>query len=384
MKKITFLFVMLFSLSFCGQDALNTAEHQFLENGVWKVVHKNLYTYDSSGNLLSDSFLRRNDADTGWINHELFLYTYDSSNKLIEKLLKMWDTNLGTPGYVENLKTVYTYNSGNKLAQYVSYFMINDVWTNDMKVVNTFNSEGVKVEEISYFWRDSEWQPSNRNVIELDSNNMPSTVYIEGWSGTDWIRSNYKLITYNSENKIVLEVFKQLVDQNYVEYSKNEFTYDVHGNLLNKKVYHIENGAYVYGYGEVYTFDLNYLLNAFLNPFEDSTGLEYEGNGIPFVNKVMSVSYSSTSKIIYTYGEATAGVKDIYSVNIKTIPNPTKGLVIIKGAEFNKVVVFNILGKKILSTKHAQIDLSNYSKGVYLFKIYDNIGRVAVKKIIKH
>ena len=384
MKKITFLLVALISMSFFGQEALNTADHQFLSEGVWKTVHRDVYTYDAAGNLISDSFLRRNDADTGWENMELFIHTYDSNNKLTEKLLKVWDTNLSEPAYVENVKTIYTYNTNNKLVEYMMYFMVNGVWENDMKVTSTFNSEGNKIEEVSYFWSGTAWTPANRDVIELDTNNRPSIIYIEGWTGSVWHRNNNKEITYNENGKVILEIYKQLEEGVFVAYSKTEFEYDVNGNLLSKKVYNVENNVFVFGYDEVFTVDTNYLLSSFYHPFEDSTGLEYGVSGIPWIHKVLGISYGSSSKITYTYGEATAGVENNEVISLKAYPNPTNSIVTMEASELEKVDVYNILGKKLFSANDKQIDLTNFSNGVYLFKVYTNDGRVANRKIIKN
>jgi hypothetical protein len=68
-------------------------------------------------------------------------------------------------------------------------------------------------------------------------------------------------------------------------------------------------------------------------------------------------------------------------------PNPTTGIVYLKGVEeFDEVEVFNSLGQLVFRTNAVQkpivsIDLSEY-KGLYLLKLSDGTGRQATRKII--
>jgi len=83
------------------------------------------------------------------------------------------------------------------------------------------------------------------------------------------------------------------------------------------------------------------------------------------------------------------GIDELYSkFNLKLFPNPTTGKVQIQYLE-NKTLYLDILdlrGRKIQSVKLDKkqyiVDLSNYSKGIYIFKFY-NIEDVYYVKIIK-
>ena len=66
---------------------------------------------------------------------------------------------------------------------------------------------------------------------------------------------------------------------------------------------------------------------------------------------------------------------------ITVYPNPTSGLLLIESNILQQVEIYNISGILIETTDKNEIDLSQYSKGIYLVKIITNKG-TALKKII--
>lgn len=75
-----------------------------------------------------------------------------------------------------------------------------------------------------------------------------------------------------------------------------------------------------------------------------------------------------------------------FSNQIRLFPNPSKNYISInypKQESINKIEVFNSLGKKILNTKNATINISSFKSGVYFVKIIFNNNKWVLKKIIK-
>ncbi len=63
-------------------------------------------------------------------------------------------------------------------------------------------------------------------------------------------------------------------------------------------------------------------------------------------------------------------------------PNPSNGIINIGNKNLNRIVVYDITGKKIKELKaSSQIDLSDVSKGIYLINLISDEG-VTVNKII--
>ena len=64
-------------------------------------------------------------------------------------------------------------------------------------------------------------------------------------------------------------------------------------------------------------------------------------------------------------------------------PNPTSGRIFIKDINFNKIEIVDNSGNVLLQTNCDEIDLENYSNGIYFMLIYTD-GTVIKRKLIKN
>jgi len=64
-------------------------------------------------------------------------------------------------------------------------------------------------------------------------------------------------------------------------------------------------------------------------------------------------------------------------------PNPATDQIQININNFDNAVIFELSGKRVMSSKKTQVDLSKLNKGVYLMKIQDQSGQVFNTKVIK-
>lgn len=85
--------------------------------------------------------------------------------------------------------------------------------------------------------------------------------------------------------------------------------------------------------------------------------------------------------------KATASVDNIFASKVSVYPNPVNEFVKISSSvEINKVEVYNLLGKKVISSSkinNNNIDVSSLAKGVYIVKLTSG-DSVATKKIVKN
>ena len=76
-------------------------------------------------------------------------------------------------------------------------------------------------------------------------------------------------------------------------------------------------------------------------------------------------------------------VSEFEQNSLTIYPNPTKDVVQIEsGNPIDNIEVFNILGRKVLTTSNPMIDLSAQPSGIYLFKIYSG-SSTTNRKVIK-
>ncbi|NJM78766.1 MAG: T9SS type A sorting domain-containing protein [Flavobacterium sp.] len=81
----------------------------------------------------------------------------------------------------------------------------------------------------------------------------------------------------------------------------------------------------------------------------------------------------------------TLSTDDIIAENeLIVFPNPTSGIFTISGIEtIDKTIIYNSLGQKIFDGNQSQIDISNFSNGIYFLEILSN-GKISKQKIIKN
>ncbi len=79
------------------------------------------------------------------------------------------------------------------------------------------------------------------------------------------------------------------------------------------------------------------------------------------------------------------GVEEIDNEEVVIYPNPVDDIVMLEThgrASLQNVIIYDVNGRKVISTSESQIDISNLPSGVYLMKIESSDG-IFYKKIIK-
>lgn len=98
------------------------------------------------------------------------------------------------------------------------------------------------------------------------------------------------------------------------------------------------------------------------------------------------IIYTDPTKVIVR-AQSTLSIYSFNKNTLKIYPNPTTGIVNFNLDENTTIFIYNILGKELLTVKKESgmqnIDLSNYSKGVYFLKLINEKGESMTKKIIR-
>ena len=99
-----------------------------------------------------------------------------------------------------------------------------------------------------------------------------------------------------------------------------------------------------------------------------------------FVTPGYNLNWFNLSKTASTF------VKTLNEDIISIYPNPTHGIVQISNTEkISKIEIFSATGVKV-KTIHpvtTLIDISNFNKGLYVFKLYSNSQMVSLVKLLK-
>ncbi|QOD59722.1 T9SS type A sorting domain-containing protein [Polaribacter haliotis] len=88
----------------------------------------------------------------------------------------------------------------------------------------------------------------------------------------------------------------------------------------------------------------------------------------------------------YEFGSSSLSVDNFLNDDkISIYPNPVSSILNIRiTSEVKKVIIYNLQGQKILESISDKIDVSNFSKGIYMLKVITENNRISTKKFIKN
>ncbi|CAL2055366.1 exported hypothetical protein [Tenacibaculum sp. 190524A05c] len=101
----------------------------------------------------------------------------------------------------------------------------------------------------------------------------------------------------------------------------------------------------------------------------------------------LTITLDADKTVTAIFSAVTASVVDEeFNKGVKVYPIPASSVLtvdVLNNYEIKRIVIYSILGKKIIETKESKIDVSNLVNGVYILKVTDSEGRVASRRIIK-
>ncbi|TXD46551.1 T9SS type A sorting domain-containing protein [Polaribacter sp. IC073] len=383
MKKTTFLIFTLLTISLFGQVKLTSSLSEYEDGGIWKKSYQKVYGYNN-GYLSNQTYQNWNESNAAWTNVDDISYTYNSNNELTKSIEREWNVN--TSSYVNGIKSEYTYNTNGNVSEFMDYKWTNNQWLVAAKFQINYNTNNKISDGIGYKWNGTAFVLEDRTILSYNGNNTIAHYVYEEWDGANWQKSDKTTFSYTASNKVSLELSKIWDGTMYVDDDKSEYVYDGNGNVINEKNSYIDNGVWVVGGNETVTYDTSKLMSSFIHPFADSTGLDYLFTGNPYINKILTSSYSNTDRTTYYYGNATASVNDFALADFAVYPNPTKGVLRIDDSNFTliNIEVFNIIGKKVFTSSTNELHLNKLVNGVYMLKIRDENGNFAIRKVLKN
>jgi hypothetical protein len=383
MKKITFLILTLITTTFFGQDKLTSSLSEFFDGSSWLPINTSEFTYDDDDNLTEIIDL---DWDTGtsqWIKSEVSTYTYNANNRSVVELYQKY--NGSTIEFQDRVSN--TYNSEGFLIQILEEDYLTSSWVNAFKI-NLEYANGNIVSGISSEWNGEDWiigEDSSKVTINYNANGTVSSVVSDIWDGTSWFAAYRSVYSYDGNNRVVLQEEQFWDGSAWMAEYKTEYAYDVNGNVLTNKEFYNDNGVFIQENEETNTFDTSQLMANFAHPFKDKSGIDYlfSVNGI--VNKILTTT-TANRRTTYNYDQTTASIPKFDLTDVQVYPNPAKDVVnvSIQNVSIHKIEVYNLLGKKVLTSTKSKINVENLAKGVYLLKVQSEDGGFVTKRITKN
>jgi hypothetical protein len=381
MNKITFLLFTLCATTFFSQDKLTSSVSEFFDGSIWVPSDKVAFIYDEINNLTEETTLNWSGATSQWVKSEVSTYTYNQGNKVVVELYKGFN---GVTVEMQN-RITNTYNSEGEITQFLEEDYLNSNWVNTNKVDLEYDNGSLAL-GIVYEWSGSAWvlgEDSARVTINYNANGTVGAAVFESWQ-EDWVTTMRTVYSYNANNWAILESSESFDGATWLVEDKVEYTYDANGNALTIKRFNNDNGTFTLASEEINTFDTSQLMADFAHPYKDKNGIDYLFEVTGIVNKILTTT-SVDRRTTYNYGESTASIPSFNLAAIKVYPTPATDVVnvSIKNGTIHKIDVFNLLGKKVLTSTESKINIENLAKGVYLLKIQSEDAGFVTKRMVK-
>jgi len=343
-KTITIILILLMNISYSQNiQKLDSIIVLFPNGG----AIKGLYKYQNDL-LTGVDFFQKNNTDQ-WVLFGSDTINYNSDN-LVSSYIK------------ENEKTVYTYDNNQK--------------------VNTRSR---------YLWNtsDDDWILSSIKTYYY----VPNSELIDYTTSTNNQGNMSSKTNYFYENNI-LTIQKEygwnddLAEWRQNPFYKYEYEYDTNNNLITYTEYY-NPSYYTNNYDDTdwrngdikktFQYDVNIEFAASNIPFEYLFYLDlgvpnaYPNNQLISSEKFDSVNdqtFAIEDTFNYYYSASTLYVNNtsMYN-NFVAYPNPTINQVKFDITDFEKIEIYDIMGKLITKTKTNTVNMENVPNGTYLYRI---------------
>ncbi len=220
-------------------------------NNAWLNTEKWSYTYNIN-NLKITNFYET--WQSGWVNRERDTLYYDINNNL-EYILK-WRPSLDTSIWVPKFKNIYTYDiTGNMLSDY-SLIYQDPIWNYQYRFIYTFDTNNTSTTGQYEIWQITNWQPSLSSLNFYSNNSIIIYFpyihrYVTSWNvitnqsilntkNNAWLISPnpvYDVLTIYAPSGFYVEIFDI-----YGKLFKSYYSFE---NKMTLDISELTNGTYI-------------------------------------------------------------------------------------------------------------------------------------------
>ena len=90
--------------------------------------------------------------------------------------------------------------------------------------------------------------------------------------------------------------------------------------------------------------------------------------------------YGTEVEMIYI--DLTGVNENIQTVNFKVYPVPAENEIQIQAEGFQKAEIYSLTGQKLMESTMEKMNVSSLSQGVYLLKVYSQLGKTETQRIV--
>ncbi|MBI3232545.1 MAG: T9SS type A sorting domain-containing protein [Bacteroidetes bacterium] len=334
------------------------------------------YNSDSTENYTIEMVLNQNNV---WENGYKTTYTYDAQKNVLTELSQEW--NAATSAWLNTNNSIYTYNANNNRTSTINQGWQSGAWVNNNKFIYNFDANYRAISDLYQSWNvgTSSWENLVQNVYKFNTSNLVDSAITQYWNGSTSAWVSYILVTYTYDaNKNQTSSLFQSWDTQSSSWKNtysHTFTYDLNKNMLTDlfKTYNV-GGTWDNTELDTYTYDADN--NQLSEVYQD--WVIASGN---WLNTDSSHYYYTKKNTNPNNGVA---LLNVANKELNIYPNPATNIATINFETTSKEIltIVNLLGEQVYTQSYIAnqtIDLSSFSKGIYIVKVGTAVGKLVVE-----
>jgi len=387
-------------LSGCDIYLLNPALND------WSAYNRSINKFDSTGNYIERIEYVWDSTSSNWIYNKKIVYEYNRDGFRTLQHEYLWDSDLGA--WINSQKTEYTPNEQGEDLEYTESEWNSDsaAWINKYKYEAEYDSTGNRVYLATFGWDpdSAAWRTQAKICTTWTADGRISVIY--GWDyhpynfylDAPWI-SKWVYVYDTVENTSVeLYCVNQHGDTTNWNCCRTEYTYDEHGREISFVTYcgsdswiNIRSETSYDSFGNKISYKAYYYLSIGIIHRKMEYEYYFDDNGY----KTMEVSYEwdqrrgppGTLIKTFYFRESFPAAIDRFQPEsyIVLYPNPASDWLFISHDIVEIYIeIYDLSGRRRISSTENPINLSGLEQGVYLVRLMNQEGYpIDTRKIIK-
>jgi hypothetical protein len=369
---------------------------------IWLPVYKTEWTFNPQRKILN-TITYFGDNQT-WIKEYKFENVYDGSGKIIQVIGSAWNDTTGL--WEVGFKLDHTYDgTGHLIVSLTSIWNPTlSIWEPSDKIEYEYNTDGRVVISIYYEWQ-AKWVYSRKEEFTYYVFGKVNNYFYYIWDGSgDWANYSKTEFQYNANYQLnkVTELRWDVISVIYVNFRKAEYKYDVDNNMYqcvySKWVKQLQN--FIFEAKEDCTYNNQFVYDELLLPPAlkfSQTSNRITDNEVYFNHMLNKVGYFLHNGTVYVLNNnqyfyyspiiITKTNTELNSYEISVNPNPANERVnfICDENTSYHIQLYNFSGLVILQTAfkgHIEINTNSLARGMYLYKIESDTKAINTGKLI--
>jgi hypothetical protein len=340
----------------------------------WDTTNKYEFTYDISGVLERVIMYEWDEYIADWIIEKAEI-TYNIDGNIETIIVSEWDASI--TDWEVSSKEEYTYNTDGNLEMILRQNWDGTSWKGSSRIEFGYDTDGNQNMFVYYIWDGTNWEGIWKDTSAYDAagRQILKIIYLD-WSGTGIGLNEYtkEEWAYDIYGNLILEASYDWNGTRWIGDEKEEWKYDANRNLLMEAQFGWLMGDW-FGSKYEYEYDTTYAKTDLIFPSSYDNMYNKRLKGTFYWGTETNWTKDEDESETYYWGEQKVTiVETTNNVSIQVFPNPVSAQlhVNLNTQETVDYAIYNIVGQIIMQGKLQEssvINVESLSNGMYYLKV---------------